>query len=45
MYEIDSWDANKYSGDQISEETESFFVYLNDLKVSRDVYAVDSSYP
>lgn len=44
MYEIDSWDANKYSGDNLNGETESFFVYINDLKVARDVYAVDSSY-
>lgn len=45
MYEIDSWDANKYWEDYLNGETESFFVYLNDLKVSRDVYAVDSTYP
>lgn len=44
MYEIDSWDANQYSGDNLNGKTESFYVYINDLNVSKDIYAVDSSY-
>lgn len=41
MYEIDSWDANYYSGD--GGITESFIVYLNGSEYTRDVYRVDSS--
>lgn len=45
MYEIDSWDANQLSGDNLNGKTESFFVYINDNNLSVDTYAVDSSYP
>ena len=44
MYEIDSWDANEYGGDNLNGKTESFYVYINDLNVAKDVYAVDSNY-
>lgn len=45
MYEIDSWDANLWSGDNLNGRSESFFVYLNDKQIREDAYANDDSYP
>ncbi len=44
MYEIDTWDADRYGGDNLNGKTESFYVYINDLNVAKDVYALDSTY-
>jgi len=42
MYEIDSWDANRYWGDRGI--TEAFTVYTNGSKVVDDTMAVDQAY-
>ncbi len=42
MYEIDSWDANSFSGDGGIEE--AFTVYTNESRVVDDMLGVDSHY-
>ncbi|QKJ28108.1 hypothetical protein [Aliarcobacter cibarius] len=44
MYEIGSWDANNYWADYLNGKSESFYVYINDLNVSRDIYSSDPNF-